>query len=200
MRTCYETVRKDRTIARRPPDIGLLLAALDAHGVRYVVTGSAAAMLHGVALVAGDLDITPALDRENLTLLAAALADIDARQDPEAPFGRWQPQPEAEQRWVLHEPTPEEIAARASWQPDPNDPASFDHLLRSMHGAIDVVPEVSGTYDELRPRAVQVRAFDREIWVESIEDILATLTVPRRQKDVDRVRELRALQRGERLG
>ena len=157
-------------------------------------------MLHGVALEPGDLDITPALDRENLARLAAALAAIEACQDPEAPFGRWQLEPDGERRWVQHEPTTDEIAARASWRPDPDDPASFDHLLQSAHGAIDVVPEVSGTYEELRPRAVQINAFGRDVWVESIEDLLATLTVPRRQKDVERVRVLRALQRGERLG
>jgi hypothetical protein len=164
------------------------------------VTGSAAAMLHGVALVPGDLDIAPALDRENLARLAKALAEVEARQDPGAPFGRWQPQPDGEQRWIEHEPTAEEIAARTSWRPDPDDPASFDHLLQSAHGAIDVVPQVSGTYDELKLRAVRVHAFDRDVWVESIEDLLATLTVPRRQKDVERVRELRVLQRGECLG
>jgi hypothetical protein len=168
--------------------------------VRYVVTGSAAAMLHGVPLVPGDLDVTPALDPENLARLADVLAAIDARQDPDLPFGRWQAQPDGEQRWVQHEPTEAEIAARAAWRPDPDDPATFDHLLQSTHGAIDVVPEVSGTYAELEPRAVQVEAFGGSVWVESIEDLLATLTVPRRDKDVDRVRQLRALQRGQRLG
>jgi len=30
------------------------------------------------------------------------------------------------------------------------------HLLQSKHGALDVVPEVSGTYDELIARAVRL--------------------------------------------
>ena len=56
-----------------------------------VVTGSAAAMLHGVGLVPGDLDVTPAPDVENLARLASVLESIgEQRQDPSAPFGHWQ--------------------------------------------------------------------------------------------------------------
>lgn len=78
--------------------------------------------------------------------------------------------------------------------PDPRDPSSFDHLLQSRHGAIDIVPTISGTYDELMPRAVTVEVAGQHVWVQSIHDVLATLTVPRRSKDRDRVEQLRALQ------
>jgi hypothetical protein len=159
------------------------------------VTGSGAAMLHGVELVPGDLDVTPALDRENLERLAAVLRAIRARQAPDGPFGDWQTQPDGEQRWVQREATSEDVSARAAWQPDPANPASFDHLLESDLGAIDVVPEVSGTYEQLRPRAVEVEAYGERVWVESVADLLATITVPRREKDAGRVRRLRELQR-----
>jgi hypothetical protein len=159
-----------------------LLRLLDEHGVRYVVTGSGAAMLHGAELVPGDLDVTPALDRENLERLAALLGAIGARPDPEA-FGHWG----EDGRWVRREPTAEELVARA----DPADPDSFDHLYESDHGAFDVVPSLAGTYEDLRTRAVEVDG----VWVESIADLLATTTVPRREKDTERVRLLRELQR-----
>lgn len=180
---------------RQPPDVPALLRLLNEHGVRYVVTGSGAAMLHGVELVPGDLDVTPALDRENLERLAAALRAIRARQAPDGPFGDWQTQPDGEQRWVQREPTAEDVAARAAWRPDPTNPDSFDHLLESDLGAIDVVPVVSGTYEQLRPRAVELDVHGERVWVESIADLLATITVPRREKDADRVRHLRELQR-----
>jgi hypothetical protein len=45
-------------LKRDPPDVDALLNLLNEHDVRYLVTGSAAAMLHGVALEPGDLDIT----------------------------------------------------------------------------------------------------------------------------------------------
>ncbi|MEX0675359.1 MAG: hypothetical protein WD067_11335 [Gaiellaceae bacterium] len=132
---------------RRPPDVPALLRLLTEQGVRYVVTGSGAVMLHGVELVPGDLDITPALDRENLERLAALLEAIGARPDPEA-FGHWG----EDGRWVRREPTPEELVSK----PDPADPDSFDHLYESDYGAFDVVPRLVGTYEELLPRAVEI--------------------------------------------
>ena len=171
-----------------------LLDVLDAHSVRYVVIGSVAALLHGVQLKPADLDVTPALDRENLERLARALDELGARQYPDEPFGRWQADGSGERHWVEFQPTPADREARARWRPDPADATSFDHLLRTRHGTLDVVPDVARTYEELRPRAVQLAFDGRNVFVESIADQLATLTVPRRQKDADRVEALRALQ------
>ena len=182
-------------LARRPPDVPRLLRLLNEHGVRYVVTGSGAAMLHGVDLAPGDLDVTPALDRDNLVRLATVLQAIHARQLPDDPFGDWEVQPDGEWKWVEREPTPDDLAARAAWRPDPENPPSFDYLLDSDLGAIDVVPEVSGTYEELRRRAVELEAYGERVWVESIADLLATITIPRREKDTERVRRLRELER-----
>jgi hypothetical protein len=182
-------------LKRETPDVGALLNLLNEHDVRYLVTGSAAAMLHGVALEPGDLDITPALDHDNLKRLARVLGIIEARQDPDAPFGQWEIGTGGEQHWVQREPTPQDLAARAAWQPDPNDPASFDHLLQSKYGAIDIVPSVSGTYEELVPRAVKLKVEGQAVWVEAVHDLLATITVPRREKDRGRVQQLRDIQR-----
>ena len=182
-------------LKREPPDVVALLGLLSEAGVKYVVTGSAAAMLHGVPLMPGDLDITPALDVDNLTRLAAVLESIDARQDPSALFGHWKRTDDGEQHWIETAPTPKSVAKRASWRPDPADPTSFDSLLRSRRGALDVVPHVSGTYDELMVRAVALEIDGIPVWVESVEDLLATLTIPRRAKDRDRVGQLRAIQR-----
>jgi len=182
-------------LKRQPPDVAALLELLNQHEVRYVVTGSAAAMLHGVVLEPGDLDITPARGEENLRRLGRVLEAIDARQDPDAPFGDWETDADGEQRWVQRDATPEDVASRATWKPDPTNPASFDHLLQSRYGAIDIVPEVSGTFEELVPSAVAVERDGQRVWVEAIHDLLATITVPRREKDRDRVQQLRALQR-----
>ena len=183
-------------LKRQTPDVTTLLRVLGEAEVEYVVTGSAAAMLHGVRLVPGDLDIAPALDVVNLMRLAQVLESVEARQDPRAPFGHWEHGDDGEQHWVETAATPEAVSARASWRPDPADPSSFDHLLQSKHGALDVVPEVSGTYDELISRAVRLDNDGVSIWVESVDDLLATLTVPRRAKDRERVERLRAIQRG----
>jgi hypothetical protein len=175
--------------------VAALLAVLDAHEVRYLVTGSSAALFHGLDLEPGDLDVTPALDCANLGRLAAALEELEAAQYPEEPFGRWETDENGERRYATFEPTEADRAARSNWKPDPADEDSFDHLLRTRHGTLDVVPRIAGDYDELSQRAVLIAFDGREVWVESLADLLATLTVPRRQKDVDRVKALRALQR-----
>jgi hypothetical protein len=55
------------------------LRALERHGVRCVVVGAYAAQLRGVAgLVTADIDVTPALDADNLQRLAEALHELGA--------------------------------------------------------------------------------------------------------------------------
>jgi hypothetical protein len=48
---------------RRPPEIEVLLAALERHGVQYVLVGSAAAWMYGAEIDPRDLDVVPALDQ-----------------------------------------------------------------------------------------------------------------------------------------
>lgn len=55
-----------------------MLAALEEHGVKYVVIGGIAAVLRGAPFVTGDLDVSPQRDPENLDRLAAALSDLGA--------------------------------------------------------------------------------------------------------------------------
>lgn len=188
---------------KRPPDIAALVSILDRHGVRYVLTGSVAALAYGADIgVPGDLDITPALDVENLSQLAAVLREIEAGLDPEAPFGHWETRADGERRWAVDEPTLQLRAERASWHPDPANVSSFDNLFTSRYGNFDVVPEVSGTCDTLMKRAVLLHAWDHAVWVVHVDELLAALTVPRRTKDVPRVQALRRIQRerGEQVG
>lgn len=181
---------------KRPPDIAALLGVLERHGVRYVLIGSVAALAYGVDIgQAGDLDITPAIEVENLRHVAAALREIEAGLDPDAPFGHWDTGPDGEQRWMEDAPTPMLRAARAAWQPDPANVSSFDSLFTSRYGNFDIVPEVSGTYDTLMKRAVPMLAWGYTIWVVHVDELLAALTIPRRRKDAPRVRALRQIQR-----
>lgn len=184
------------TFRREPPDVHGLLEVLSRHAVDFVVTGSTAAALLGVSLDPGDLDITPATDRANLVRLANALDEIGARQYPDEPFVRWEEGRDPDEgRWVPFDPTAEDRLAREDWRPDPDHLDSFDHLIASRYGTLDVVPKLAGRYEVLRPHAVAVSVNGREIFVESIADQLSTLTVPRREKDGPRVKALRALQR-----
>ena len=174
----------------RPPEIEALVRCLDRHGVDYVVTGSYAACLYGVDLQPGDLDIVPAADRENLQRLIQLIQDVEGW--PQGPFGTWTQKPDGEWKWIARETSPEEIAA---WSPDPGNVRSFDALLTSRFGNLDLVPWVTGTYEVLRPRATHHEVFDCTVWAAHIDEILARLTVPRRDKDQARVAALREIQR-----
>jgi hypothetical protein len=49
------------------------------HGVRFVIIGGMAALLHDTGYATVDVDICPSTDDDNLGRLASALADLDAR-------------------------------------------------------------------------------------------------------------------------
>ena len=56
-----------------------MLAALDRHGVRFVVIGGFAGRFWGSNSITNDLDICYARDRKNFEALAAALTELGAR-------------------------------------------------------------------------------------------------------------------------
>jgi len=177
----------------RAPDVGALIAALAAYRVRYVLVGSVAAMAHGVAVEPGDLDVAPSLERSDLERLAALLREIEASIDGR--HGTWTEQPDGRMRWIETPSTDAERAARAAaWSPHPDDPATFDHLFRTRLGNFDVTPEIAGAYAALAPRAVRARFEGHEVQVAPVGDLLERLAMSRREKDVERIRALRALQ------
>ncbi|HEY0606542.1 MAG TPA: hypothetical protein VGD58_26695, partial [Herpetosiphonaceae bacterium] len=134
-----------------------------------------------------------ALDPDNLRRLVAVLREIDAV--PESPGGQWTIQPDGERRWVAEDLSAAERIVRADdWQPDPDDITTLDHLFRSRYGNFDVVPEIAGSYEHLMLRAQQMQHAGHTLWVAHIDDLLLTLTVPRRSKDIAGVRALRELQ------
>jgi uncharacterized protein (DUF488 family) len=67
-----------------PLDPERLIRVLHNHGVRYVLIGALGARMHRFPRVTAYADITPATDDENLTKLAAALNELDARFYTEA--------------------------------------------------------------------------------------------------------------------
>lgn len=57
-----------------------LLAALQARGVSFVVIGAFARVIHGTGELTDGLDVTPSTREENLSRLAKALDDFQARR------------------------------------------------------------------------------------------------------------------------
>ena len=92
-----------------------LLGVLESHEVEYVVSGSVAAMIYGVELTPGDLDVVPATEGANLRKLVGVLREIEAR--PHGPFGEWMTRADGERKWV---PRPTSEAELDAWVTDPD--------------------------------------------------------------------------------
>jgi hypothetical protein len=76
----------------RELDVVGIVHALNARGVRYVVIGGVAAMVHDLPVPATvDIDVTPARDPANLGRLAAAFDDLDAGLLTGDDAGTWFP-------------------------------------------------------------------------------------------------------------
>ncbi|MCG8347558.1 MAG: hypothetical protein MI924_07225 [Chloroflexales bacterium] len=169
-----------------------LFQALATHRVDYVLTGSVAALLYGVTdIQPGDLDVVPHTDPANLARLTAALTDLDATTEPGG--GTWFTDERGEWKWRVHDLTE---AERASWRWTPNyqDWQTFDRIFNTRYGNLDIVPQIAGAYSDLVQRAELMSVMGIAVAVASLEDLLARLTLPRRNKDVDRVRQLRTVQ------
>jgi hypothetical protein len=177
------------------PEVGKLVQVLNSYGVRYVIIGSVAAQLYGVDVQPGDFDITPSLDQENLIRLAQVLTEIQATLPETDEIGTWQVQPDGERKWVSRKATIREIQERAEWIPAAADISTLDNLFYTLYGNFDVVPNLAGEFETLMRRAQSINAQGQSVWVTHIDGLLAALTVPRRQKDIFRVRSLRELQR-----
>ena len=180
---------------RIPSDIARLLEALQRNAVDFVLVGSVAVQAWGVDVgTPGDLDIVPEGSPANLERLATAMLGIDAESGPIT--GRWRVDADGEFRWEDYQEDHPLFGARID-APDPNDIATFNSLFKTRHGALDIVPLISGTYDELIRRAHCLTVHGApDVPVASVEDLLVCLTVPRRAKDASRVAGLRAIQRG----
>ena len=77
-----------------------LLAVLKEHGVRFVLVGGFAAVIHGSPYLTTDVDVVPEWSKENLERMSAALEAMHARvwtaSEPDGvPFGH-----EAEERTI----------------------------------------------------------------------------------------------------
>jgi hypothetical protein len=148
-----------------------IIAALDRHGVRYVIVGGVAARLHGSPTLTEDVDVTPERSTENLTRLAAALEELDARlAAPNAPEG-------------LRVPL---------------DSETFSSPVMSFStsaGVVDVVLEVLGVggHARLDRDAVPYEVHGIRIRVASLDDIIRSKEAASRPKDRAHLETLRVL-------
>ncbi len=131
-----------------PPDVERIFATLDAHGVEYVVVGGIAVQVHGHVRMTNDVDLIPSPTPENLTRLADALTELDAR--------------------VLN-PGSERLKIDARMLP-----RATLWQFSTRHGDVDVLHDAPGAapFPQLRERALVVVPGDHPIPIAGRDDLI----------------------------
>lgn len=139
-----------------------ICAVLREHGVRFVLFGGFAAVIHGSPYVTVDLDVVPARDRGNLERLSAALRAMHARVwTPDEPDG------------VPFEHDADSLGAVQTWN------------LLTDHGRLDLTFVPAGTrgYEDLIRDAVRLTILGVEVDVASLADVIRSKEAAGREKD-----------------
>ena len=139
-----------------------LLEVLTRHGVRYVLIGGFAAVIHGSPYLTTDLDVVPDAAPDNLARLSDALREVHARvwtdSDPQGvPFE--------------HDST--SLAASRMW-----------NLVTDL-GRLDIAFEPSGTrgYTDVARDAVHLTILGTQVDVASLADVIRSKEAAGRDKD-----------------
>lgn len=143
-------------------DLPRLFATLHRHKVLYVLIGGLAAVYHGSPFPTEDADITPDTDRTNLTHLAAALRELNARIRTEtAPEG------------LPFACDAQGLAAAQTWN------------LTTDVGDLDIAFQPSGThgYPDLRRAATDAQLYDVTVLIASLGDVIRSKQAANRPKD-----------------
>ncbi len=149
-----------------PTELGTLLQALHAEGVRFIVVGGVAGVAHGAARVTYDLDIVYARDAENLSAIVRALG-------PFKPYLRGAP-PGLPFQWD------EQTLAHG-----------LNFTLRTTAGDIDLLGEIpGGGYVDLEPHAETFELFDMKVHCLGLRKLIEVKRAAGRPKDFEAIAEL----------
>jgi hypothetical protein len=140
----------------------LILEVLARRGVRHVLIGGFAAVIHGSPYVTTDVDVVPDPAPENLERLSGALADMHARV--------WT---SSEPNGVHFEHDGPALAAAGMWN------------LVTDFGRLDIAFEPSGTagYIDVARDAVHLSILGAEVDVASLADVIRSKEAAGREKD-----------------
>jgi hypothetical protein len=155
-----------------PFDPARLLEVLSRHGVDYVLIGGLAGALHGSPAATNDADICPARTPDNLSRLAAALVELEAR--------------------IRTESEPDGL----SFDRSPEFLATVELLnTTTAAGDLDISFAPTGTdgYDDLAERAVSFDIDETRVLVASLDDVIHSKRTAGRPKDLATLPVLEAL-------
>lgn len=157
--------------ARPPLDLVAAVRLLHDHDVRWVLGGSCVIAAYGGDLVPNDLDIFPAVDEQNLTNLANALAQVDGIP--------WHVPEAADRPGML---TVEECRA---WEPAPTTEV-LDHNFVTTIGMLDIVLQDPAAFTTLELRAHRVSVLGVRTLVAPLTAVTSRIASRTRAKDTAR--------------
>jgi predicted nucleotidyltransferase len=154
-------------------DIEFLLAALNHAGVRYVVVGGVAVVLHGYLRATADLDLVLAMDEQNLRNALQTFDGIGFQSRAPVPLAAFADASER-QRWI-----------------DEKNLQVFSLWHSKMPGfEVDLFVESPLPFDDLYARAVRVDLGETTVSVAAIDDLVAMKRAAGRPRDVEDVEAL----------
>lgn len=156
--------------------IETVLQALNSAGVRYLVVGGVAVVLHGHLRTTADLDLVVQLDRTNLLKALQSLAEIGFR--PRVPVQLEDlADPEIRKSWIEEK----NMMVFSLWHPDLT---AFD---------VDLFVEEPFNFDQVWARRIDV-ALDRTIApVIGLQDLIILKQEAGRPRDIEDVGALKIL-------
>lgn len=153
-----------------------VLAALEEAGVRYLVVGGVAVVLHGHLRVTADLDLVVQLGEDNLRRALRALTELGYR--PRAPVSLESfADPEIRSRWIEEK----NLQVFSLWN---EDPGSFE---------VDLFVTEPFDFDQAHARAVRVPLESTRVTVVSREDLIRLKLQAGRPADRQDIEALEAL-------
>jgi hypothetical protein len=146
-------------------------------GVEFIVIGGVAANAHGSARLTSDIDVSYRRTDANLAKVIKTLKRVK-------PYLRGAP-PGLPFEWSV-----------ATLK------AGLNFTLSTTEGPIDLLGEIvgGGTYDDLLPHTVMMRAFGRDLQVLDLAWLIRVKRAAGRPKDLEIIAELEALEEESRKG
>lgn len=152
-------------------EIERLLTQLTEAGVRYLVVGGVAVVLHGYLRATADLDLIVDLEPRNLAITVTVLERLGFRPRPPVALRDFA-DPEERARWVVEK----NLQILSLWHPE-------------MPGfELDLFVKLPFGFDESYARASIARLGTSDVTVASIDDLVAMKRDagrPRDQEDID---------------
>ncbi len=159
-------------------DIERLLTQLTAAGVRYLVVGGVAVVLHGYLRATADLDLVIDLEPQNVATAMDALERIGFRPRPPVPLRDFADR-QQRSRWIEEK----NLQVFSLWHPAM---AGFE---------LDLFVKLPFDFEEAYARASIARLGSADVTVASIGDLVAMKREAGRPRDQEDIEALLALQK-----